>query len=486
MDINYPAVMPEIILSLTGILVMLLDPFVRPEQRGRLGYLAIAGALLAGVFTAPLWNNPVVAFNGMLTVDNYGTFFRFIFVAIAALTILVSIHFNQREEISHGEYFALVLFATVGMSLMAAGSDLIVIFLGLEILSIATYVLAGFKRSDAKSNESSLKYFLLGSFSTAFLLYGIAFVYGAAHSTDLTKVMLAGRAAAQNTGVNPSEVNTGLFLSLALLIAGFGFKVATVPFHIWTPDVYEGAPTPVTTFMAVGPKAAGFAAFLRVLFVGLAAYHRDWQSVLAVLAVLTMTLGNLVAIVQDNLKRMLAYSSIAHAGYILIGMAAGSQFSVSPILFYIFSYTLMSVGAFAVVLTVSGKGDRRVRLDDYAGMGFRHPLLSFTLSLCLLSLAGIPLTAGFMGKFYLFTMAVRAGYTWLVIIAVMNSVISVFYYIRPVVYMFMREPIEPAASIPVPVPVAVTLIIVTVGTLWLGLFPTNFLELANQSTLALK
>ncbi|MBI1746698.1 MAG: NADH-quinone oxidoreductase subunit N [Acidobacteria bacterium] len=486
LEISYWAVIPEIVLSLAGIVIMLLAPIVEPESRGRLGYLAFIGTVLAGAATAPLWNKSMVAFNGMITVDNYGTFLRLIFILIAALSILLSVHFNRREEINHGEYFALILFATAGMSLMAAGTDLIIIFLGLEILSIATYVLAGFKRSDVKSNESSLKYFLLGSFSTAFLLYGIAFAYGATGSTNLQNIRQALGAATQGTRLLGPQTNTLLLLSLALLIAGFGFKVATVPFHIWTPDVYEGAPTPVTTFMAVGPKAAGFAAFLRLLLTAMPAYHWYWAGILWILAALTMTLGNVVALVQPNLKRMLAYSSIAHAGYILIGMAAGRELNASPILFYILAYTLMSVGAFAVVLTVSGKGDLRVNLDDYAGLGFQQPVLSFALSLCLLSLAGIPLTAGFMGKFYLFTTAVQAGYVGLVIIAALNSVVSVFYYVRPVIYMFMRESTSPAPEISVPVPVIITLIITTIGTLWLGIFPAGFIQLAKESLLALK
>lgn len=472
-DINYAAVAPEIVLSIFGIVIMALDPFTSRAKKERLGYLGIFGVIAAAASTIKLWNTTQFAFNEMVIVDNFSTFFRLIFLLILGLTILISIHFNKQEEMNHGEYYALVLFAGVGMTLMSASNDLIMIFLGLEILSIATYVLAGFKRGDIRSNESSLKYFLLGSFSTAFLLYGIAFIYGSTGTTNLPKV-----------AASISRRDLSLLIGLGLMIVGFGFKVATAPFHVWTPDVYEGAPTPVTTFMAVGPKAAGFSAFLRALFTAMPAFQEDWTSLLWLLAVLTMTVGNVVALVQSNMKRMLAYSSIAHAGYILMGFISGSHSGVSAVLFYILAYTIMSVGAFAVVLSLSGKGDYKVNIEDYTGIGFRYPFLSFSLSLFLLSLIGIPVTAGFIGKFYLFTAAVKAGYVGLVIIAVLNSAISVFYYVRPIVVMFMRKaPAEAYTPVRVPAPVLLTLIFAMIGTLWLGLFPTSFLQVANHSVL---
>jgi NADH-quinone oxidoreductase subunit N len=486
-DINYVAIMPEIILAIFGILIMLLEPFSSKDGKAILPYLALVGTVLAALANWQLWGTSGTSFNRMLIVDPFSTFFRFVFLLITAFTVLISIKFNQREGIDHGEYYALVLFAAIGMSLMAASNDLIMIFLGLEILSIATYVLAGFKRADLRSNESSLKYFLLGSFSTAFLLYGIALLYGATRSTNLQDILQSVAASSTGDGM-PSSLRMGLVTGLALLIVGFGFKVATAPFHIWTPDVYEGAPTPVTTFMAVGPKAAGFAAFLRVLFDGMPALHEYWTGILWFLAILTMTVGNVVALVQSNLKRMLAYSSIAHAGYILVGIVSGSALGVSAVLFYILVYTVMNVGAFAVLLTLSGKGDFRVTLEDYTGIGFKYPFLSFCLSFFLISLIGIPATAGFMGKFYLFNAALNAGYVGLVIVAVINSAISVFYYSRPIVAMFFAGEARSADAPPVRLAgtVLIALILALIGTLWLGLFPAGFLSLANKSTLALK
>ncbi len=470
-DLNYTALMPEIILCIFGILIVILEPYVKTENKRHLGLLGVLGTLLAAYFALSLWNVTGSAFNQMIFIDNFSTFFRLLFLFIVGVTLLISINFNRREGINHGEYYALVLFAGVGMSLMAAGIDLIVVFLGLEVLSIATYVLAGFKRMDVRSNESSLKYFLLGSFSTAFFLYGIAFIYGSTGSTNLHQI----------SQVITSDQLSSL-IGLGLLVVGFGFKVAVAPFHIWTPDVYEGAPTPVTAFMAVGPKAAGFAALLRALYVALPSFQGYWVSLFWFLAILTMTIGNLVALVQPNMKRMLAYSSIAHAGYILIGFVTRSDLGKSAILFYLLGYTVMSIGAFAVVLALSGKGDSKVNIDDYTGLGFKYPFLSFSLALFLLSLAGIPLTAGFMAKFYLFTAAIKAGYVGLVVIAVLNSAVSVFYYVRPIVALFMKSPLlSEEVPFKISAPIAITLTIAVIGTLWLGIFPTSFLQFTNDA-----
>jgi NADH-quinone oxidoreductase subunit N len=381
-------------------------------------------------------------------------------------------------DIRTGEYYSLVLFATVGMILMATATDLILIFLGLEVMSLAVYALSGIWREQLRSNEAALKYFLLGAFATGFLLFGIALLYGGTGSTTLAPIAAA---IAKLGSVERTLVSAGM----ALLLVGFGFKVAAAPFHLWTPDVYEGAPTSVTALMAVGVKAAGFAAFARVFLHTLALLSADWSGVLWVLAVLTMTVGNVTAILQQNIKRMLAYSSIAHAGYVLVGIVAGHQFGGAAVLFYLIGYTLMTLGAFAVVAAIGRRGEANENLDDYAGIGFRYPLLAFAMTVFMLSLAGVPPLVGFIGKFYIFSAAIRAGYVGLAVIGVLNSVISVYYYLGVLVRMYMTEG---AVEIPVlstrPYLVA-TLLITVSGTILLGLFPAPLYELARRSFLAL-
>lgn len=472
-DFNYTAIMPEIIATCFGLLVMLLASLGGRRGRGRLAAVASAGILLATAFSLRQWNAPSMAFFGTVISDNFSLFFRAVLGTVVLLLIIASVEFNRREGILQGEYEALLLFAYVGMSLMAASNDLILTFLSLEILSIASFVLLGLKRWDARSNESSIKYFMLGSFSSAFFLYGVALLYGGTGSTKLTEI---GRA----LGGNPSLLAT---VGVALLVVGLCFKVAVAPFHIWTPDVYEGAPTPVTTFMAVGPKLAGFAVLLRLLS-SVAPWH--WNDILWLLAIFTMTLGNVVALVQPNIKRMLAYSSIAHAGYILVGLVAGTRLGLSAVLFYLLAYAFMKISAFSAVIALTGKGDGRVNMDDYAGLGFKHPVLSLTLSLALLGLIGVPATSGFIGKLYLFTAALDAGYLGLVLIAVLNSALSVFYYVRPIIVMFMRQAeVEPLA-VEVSPALALVMLIAALLTLLLGLFPGKLLEVVNFSAAALK
>jgi NADH-quinone oxidoreductase subunit N len=363
------------------------------------------------------------------------------------------------------------------MSLMAASGDLILTFLGIEILSIATYILAGFKRTDARSTESSLKYFLLGSFATAFLLYGIALVYGSTGTTRYEAI----RTIAGLQGVPQITMVIGL----GLLLVGFGFKIAIVPFHAWAPDVYEGAPTAVTAFMTVGPKAAGFAALTRVLVQALPALGGDWSAILWASSILTMTVGNIVAILQSNIKRMLAYSAIAHAGYILIGIVARSAAGHRAVIFYLIVYTAMNLGALSIVLALSRKGDRRVNLEDYAGLGKTQPWPAAALALFLVSLAGFPLTGGFIGKFYLFSAAIQQHYVGLAIVGVLNSVISVYYYFRLIVFMYMKEP-HAAETEPIPLPVLAVIAIAAASVLWLGIAPTSILTLAGLSTLPIQ
>ncbi|HEX6624758.1 MAG TPA: NADH-quinone oxidoreductase subunit N, partial [Pyrinomonadaceae bacterium] len=464
-DIDFRLLLPELILSVAGVLVMLVDAFARrTDQRWLTGNLTLVGLLAAAGSCLWLWNPapdvPQSAFGGMIVLDRLRLSFTFIFLLVAALTVLVSMIWVERERLPAGEFHTLLLFATVGMMLMASGGDLVMIFLGLEILSIATYVMCGFRKNDLRSNESSLKYFILGSFSSAFLLYGIALVYGATAHTALVEGGRGVIAGTTNISLIAERLNDGLyppllFAGAAMMLIGFGFKIATAPFHVWTPDVYEGAPTPVTAFMAAGPKAAGFAAFMRVFlfafpFVAVgqaidtgARLHTAWLEALTIIAVLTMTVGNVVAIVQNNVKRMLAYSSIAHAGYALVGfVAAGAapdpgrrDDAVASVVFYLLVYSVMNLGAFAVVTLMARAGDRRTEFEDYNGIGFRSPALSLTLSFFMLSLLGVPLTAGFMGKVVVFSEALERGLAWLVVIGVLNTAVSAYYYLRLIVVM---------------------------------------------------
>jgi NADH-quinone oxidoreductase subunit N len=455
------------------------------------GSLSLIGLVAAAISVVGLWlsgASGAQGFNGMIVLDELRLGFTLVFLIVSALTVLVSMVWIEGERLPAGEFHSLLLFATVGMMLMAAGGDLVIVFLGLEILSIATYVMAGFRRTDVRSNESSLKYFILGSFSSAFLLYGIALIYGG----TTTNAGLAGTTniylIAQR--IPDSQFPPLLFAGAAMMLVGFGFKIATAPFHVWTPDVYEGAPTPVTAFMAAGPKAAGFAAFMRVFIFAFpfavgagnrygAQLHLAWLSSLTVLAIMTMLVGNIVAIVQNNVKRMLAYSSIAHAGYALVGfIAAGAATEIddrntamTSVTFYLLTYAVMNIGAFVVVTLIARSGDRRTEVEDYNGIGFKSPVLAFSLSLFLLSLLGMPLTAGFMGKIVVFREAVRQGYVGLVVIAVVNTAISAYYYLRLIIVMFFRERSTTWTAPRIPASAAVALLLTILGVFYLGIFP---------------
>ncbi len=485
MDASLPQVqvawgpmLPLLLLTGTGLLVLVLDPLMAPEHRDRLPILSLAGVLAAALAVVLGWDRTEIGFGGMLAGDGFARFFSLLFLLVAALTLLISVAYIRRAGMDHGEYSALLLFGTLGMMVMASSLDLMTIFLGLETLSISLYILAGFLREDLKSNESALKYLLLGAFASGFLLYGIALVYGATGSINLTRV-----AAALSSGQVRSPAL--LTLGMGLLIVGFGFKVASVPFHMWAPDVYEGAPTSVTAFMITGTKAAAFAAFLRILMTGLPALLPDWSGVLWVLAVLSMTVGNLVALVQTNLKRMLAYSSIAHAGYLLVATVTGTRLGSGSILFYLTAYTFMNLGAFAVIVALARRDEERLLIDEYAGLGRRHPLLAAAMALFMFSLAGVPPTAGFMGKLYVFGAAIQGDYLGLAIIGVVNSVISAFYYLRITVVMYMT----PGEAEPAPASLSPALLLAVAiaawGTLQLGLFPSRFLEIALRSVGAL-
>ncbi|MSM39758.1 MAG: NADH-quinone oxidoreductase subunit NuoN [Geobacter sp.] len=475
--INFAAIMPEMILSVVAMVLLLINVFVPSEQKAYLGYMSLIGIIVTFVSVVSGWNSPQAGFNGAVLQDNFALFFKGIFLISAFLTILITDQYLQREECNWGEMYPLILFATVGMMLMASGTDLMTIFLGLEVLSVTLYILAGFNRNNVKSNEAGLKYFLLGAFSTGFLLYGMALTYG---STGTTRIAGIAEQVMQNGSV---LANPMLLVGMLMMAVGFSFKVAAAPFHMWTPDVYEGAPTPMTAFMSVGPKAAGFAAFMRVLLVALPALRADWSMLLWVLAVLTMTVGNITALYQNNIKRMLAYSSIAHAGYVLVGFTAGNAVGTAGVMFYMLSYAFMNIGAFAIIVMVGKKGEDNNNVSDYAGFGFKHPVLGMCMSIFLFSLAGIPPAAGFIGKFYLFSGAIQAGYVWLAIIGVLNSAASVYYYLRVMVYMYMKDPTEEFDWLKVSPAIALCVILAVAGVLIPGIVPGTLLSLAQQAVL---
>src|SRR5829696_709448 len=492
-NVNMNAILPELVIAFAGIVTMVYDSFF-PKDRTTTGIISLVGLLVSGVLLGIMWTQPQPAgsWNGMIAHDNLRMGFSFVFLLVSALTILISTVWVEREDVPAGEYHALLMFATFGMMLMASGNDLVVIFLGLETLSIATYVMAGLRRGDLKSNESAMKYFILGSFASAFLLYGMALIYGATGSTNIDQI-----AAKISDPFFPGLLLAGG----ALMLIGFGFKVATVPFHIWTPDVYEGAPSPVTGFMAAGPKAAAFASFIRVFVRGFpfiagiqasAFLHESWMTTLAVMAMLTMTVGNVAAIMQNNVKRMLAYSSIAHAGYALVGFlgagattnASARDQAIASVAFYMLAYAVSNLGAFAVVTLLGQKNDRRTEFEDFNGIGFRSPVLAFTLSLFMLSLFGLPLTAGFTGKVLVFRPALEANnplLTILVIVAVVNTAISAYYYLRLIVVMFFRERSTQWANPRIPAGLAAALVIAVLGVLYLGVFGDTVIEKFSQS-----
>jgi NADH-quinone oxidoreductase subunit N len=478
-QMSWGAMLPFLVITGTGLLVLVLDPLMAPERRDRLPLVSLGGVVAAAAVLILRWGQPEIAFGGMLAADGFAAFCNLLFLLVAGLTLLISIAYIRHTGLEHGEYSALLLFSTLGMMIMASSLDLMTIFLGLETLSISLYILAGFLREQLKSNESALKYLLLGSFASGFVLYGIALVYGATGSINLRQV-------AQVLALGQVTNPTLLVIGMGLLIVGFGFKVAAVPFHAWAPDVYEGAPTSVTAFMIAGTKAAAFAAFLRILMTALPALQPDWSRVLWILAVLTMTFGNVVAIAQTNIKRMLAYSSIAHAGYILVALATGTKLGSGGILFYLAAYIFMNLGAFAVIVALARHGDERLNIDDYAGLGLSRPGLGAAMAVFMFSLAGVPPTAGFMGKLYVFSAAVQANYIGLAIIGVANSVVSAFYYLRLTVVMYMSSKQSEPVSGQRPAPALTLAVLIAIGgTLLLGLFPSRVLEAALRSVAVL-
>ena len=471
---DYIRILPELVLSAFGIIIMLLDAVVDEEKNQKtLGGIAFGGTLVALAATWYMAQFPGLAFSNTIKIDSFSVFFDSLVIVIAAVVILSSFEYLAVQRIRASEYFALILFGVVGMTIMSSAVELVLIFIGLEMSSISTYVLAGFRRNDASSGESSLKYFLLGSFATAFFLYGVALMFGATGSTNIDII-------GQKLQSAPADVL--VFVSMALMFVGLGFKVAAAPFHIWTPDVYEGAPAPVVGFMSTAPKAAAFAVLLRVVFT-INAPGRFWF--LWVTAALSMTLGNVGALVQSNVKRMLAYSSIAHAGYLLVAFAMispqNSLTGISAAMFYTAAYAAMNVGAFAVVSHFANAGERYVTLEDYEGLGRSSPLLAAALAMFLLSLIGIPMTGGFFAKFYVFSAALRANLIWLTLIGVVNSAIGAYYYLRIIVSMYMREPRRAVPVTPVSFGVGSALALSLIATLYLGILPNRVLQVAQHS-----
>jgi len=466
--------LPEVAIAVAGLLVLTLDFAAPGEKRGWLGGVSLAGVAAAAALALRQAPGPrAVVFSGLHVVDMYATFFKLVFLVSAAIVILLSVRFLQDQQVPEGEFYALLLFATLGAMLMASAYDLLSLFVGLETLSISTYALCGFLKKDQRCNEGALKYLLMGAFSTGVLLYGMVLLYGFAGGTGLDAIA---KAAAMAGPRNPA-----LLMAMVLLAAGFGFKIAAVPFHMYLPDMYEGAPTPVVAYMAGAAELAGMAVILRVFLLAMPTLQVDWSLLFWVLAVLTMTIGNLVAIAQANLKRMLAYSTIAHMGYLLIGPVVGSQLGVAAVLFYSLTYALMTIGAFGMVILLQRGTVRGDQIDDFTGLAQKSPLSAAIMLLFLLSLTGIPPTAGFVGKFYLFAAAVEAGYIWLVLIAVVNSAISLFYYMRVVTAMYMRE-VPPGGIATSPsFALNIALLLAAAGTLLLGIFPGPILELARAS-----
>lgn len=474
-DINLNVLAPFIIVAGWGILLMIIDLFVSDEKKQWATGLAVVGMVIALIVTLTQWNNGGVTFIAddmpMVVVDNFAVFINGTLLLTGILAILISTHFMRENGLERPEYYMLMLFSLSGMMLMGMSNDLMLIFIALELLSIPLYIMSGFAWPREDSEESAMKYFLLGAFSSAIFVFGIALTYGATGTTSLPLIV-----------ETVSSESVLAIAAMAFILVGLGFKVAAAPFHMWTPDVYEGAPTATTAFMSVGAKVAGFAALLRILLIAFPNMGDGWIGAVAILATLTLIIGNVVAISQKNIKRLLAYSSIAHAGYILIALAAAlnSQDGVSSVLFYMFVYLFSNLGAFAIVMALEKKQGEGVLLDDYKGMFKRSPGWALALAVFLLSLAGIPPTAGFVAKFYIFRAAVDAGMVWLAIVGVITAVVSTYYYLRVIYFMFM---FEGEAQITAHPAVKWGVAIMVIVTLWVGLMPNGLFEITQQAVL---
>lgn len=482
------AILPELLVMAGGCLVLVLDPLTSQDRKNWLAYFSLAvlgAAFVVGYwFMGPLTGSPRPAFNGLYVLDAYGTFWKLLLIAVSGLVILLAKAHLKLEEIDLPEFYAFILLSLSGMMVMVSGTDLLVIYLGLELMSLSLYVMTGFKRYELRPLEAAAKYFILGSFSSGILLYGISLLFGRTGSTTLAGI---------RDGIAGLPANDPiLLLAMGLLVVGFGFKVSAVPFHMWTPDVYEGAPTSVTAYISVASKAASFAAFLRVFLVALGGMKDSWQMLLVAVSVATMILGNVVAIVQTNIKRMLAYSSIAHAGYALIGLAVANAFGTASVMLYLAIYAFMTLGAFTVVTMLRRGGLEGDEIDDFTGLARRNKWAALVMLLFMFSLAGIPPTGGFIAKFYVFMAAVGAGMTWLAVLAVVFAAVSAYFYLRVVMVMYMREPGETAGSprydvrvVASPATIAV-LLVAAIGVIVLGVFPDPLIQAAQSAILPLK
>jgi NADH-quinone oxidoreductase subunit N len=473
---EYIRILPEIILTLVGVLIMFLEAVTTEKQKGifaPITILGLAGALI-GTFAA--FGDPGPAFQNMLVVDGFATFFRVLVIGVGLLAVLSSSGYLRQENSRGGEFYALLLFSIVGQSIMASANELIMIFIGLEVSSIASYILAGYLRDDARNNESALKYFLLGSFATAFLLYGVAWIYGTTGSTNLTQIRLV--------LLNGAEPVALAGIAAALIFVGLAFKISAAPFQSWAPDVYQGAPAPVSAFLSVGPKAAAFAILLRVFMTAFGPISSSWVPMVWGVALATMTVGNFAAILQSNIKRLLAYSSIAHAGYVLVAVTANSGAGSAAVMFYMAAYAFTNIGAFAVVTYFARKGEKYVAIDDFNGLSERNPAMAAMLSIFLLSLIGVPLTGGFFGKFYIFKAALDSNLVWLTVLGLLNSAVAAYYYLRILVVMYFKEPGESSENLP-PAGAALQIAVYgsAIGTLVLGIFPSWVLDFASKAAL---
>jgi NADH-quinone oxidoreductase subunit N len=463
---------PEIILTIAGTVLMILDPLFAKKYPKLFGHLSILALLVAAVGAAGAYSVQGPAFSNLLVIDGFGTFFRLLVLAIGILTVLASYRYLDLENAETGEYYALILFAIVGQCLMVASNDLMMVFIGLEISSIATYILAGYLRNDKRNNESALKYFLLGSF------YGIALIFGVTGTTKLDEI----RTVLGTPGNVPAFGVVSI--AAALMFVGLAFKVSGAPFQVWTPDVYQGAPAPVSAFMATAPKAAAFAIFLRIFLTAFQQIASGWEPLIWISALLSMTIGNFAALTQDNLKRMLAYSSVANAGYILVALAARSEIGTAAAMFYLAAYAMMTVGAFAVVIHLAGKGERHLKIADLAGLGRTQPVTAAIMTIFLLSLIGVPLTGGFFGKFYIFRAAIESNLIWLTALGLLNAAVAAYYYLRLLVVMYFNEPGEVATNIqPLTPGLRAALILPAIATLVLGVLPGVILNFAQHSNI---
>jgi NADH-quinone oxidoreductase subunit N len=466
------AITPELELLAFGMAILLGDLVV--ERKRTLGLVALLGIAVSGVFLFRLRNVEIAAYGGLFVLDHFSMFFKLVFLIAAALSIAISLKYLDIERENHGEYYALILFATVGMMFMAGAVDLVTLYISLETMAISTYILVGFLRSSQRSNEASMKYFLLGAFSSGILLYGMSLLYGLSGSTKFADIAEALSRRPPNDPIS--------LLAMITLSAGLFFKIAAVPFHQWTPDAYEGAPTSITAFMSVAVKAASFAMMIRIFMVAIYPLRPHWVVIMAAISVITMTVGNIAAITQSNIKRLLAYSSISHAGYILIGFIAGNDTGLTAVPLYLLIYTFTNLGAWAVVVALRRKDVIGEHIDEMSGLFFRHPAASILMLIFLLSLAGIPPTAGFIAKYYLFAAAIQTGHNVLAVIAVLNAAISIYFYLRIVVAMFMRDATEKTGLTYSP-GILTAMGVAFVFTMLIGIYPDPFIAMARQAAL---